>query len=285
MITRKHMRRLEAGFYLWLMRLALLVSMGVLASILLTITLRGIRALSWEMLSSAPEGGFYIGGGGGILNAILGSLCLAVGSTMLAGVIAVPVVLYIHTWGRGTRLAAAVRLTLNILWGTPSIVVGAFVLALMLLVGMRASLLAGIGALTLVILPILARTLDEVMRMTPRDLGATTLALGATRLELARMLLRQTVPGLVAAVFLAFERAIGDGASVLFTAGYTDALPQSLLRPVASLPLAIFFQLSTPFPDVQARAYAAALVLTALVLVSGLLAYLSLTRLGRYVIR
>lgn len=285
MITRKHMRRLEAGFYLWLMRLALLVSMGVLASILLTITLRGIRALSWEMLSSAPEGGFYIGGGGGILNAILGSLCLAVGSTMLAGVIAVPVVLYIHTWGRGTRLAAAVRLTLNILWGTPSIVVGAFVLALMLLVGMRASLLAGIGALTLVILPILARTLDEVMRMTPRELGATTLALGATRLELARMLLRQTVPGLVAAVFLAFERAIGDGASVLFTAGYTDALPQSLLRPVASLPLAIFFQLSTPFPDVQARAYAAALVLTALVLVSGLLAYLSLTRLGRYVIR
>ncbi len=285
MITRKHMRRLEAGFFLWLMRLALLVSMGVLGSILLTITLRGIRALSWEMLFSAPQGGFYIGGGGGILNAILGSLCLAAGSTMLAGIIAVPVVLYIHTWGRGTGLAEAVRLTLNILWGTPSIVVGAFVLALMLLVGMRASLLAGIVALTLVILPILARTFDEVMRMTPRDLGATTLALGATRLELAWMLLRQTMPGLMAGVFLAFERAIGDGASVLFTAGYTDALPQSLMRPVASLPLAIFFQLSTPFPDVQARAYAAALVLTVLVLVSGLLAYLSLTRLGRYVIR
>ena len=95
------------------------------------------------------------------------------------------------------------------------------------------------------------------------------------------------LPPLVAgiALLLAFGRGIGDAASVLFTAGYTDALPQSLTRPVASLPLAIFYQLSTPFPEVQARAYASALVLTILILAVSLLAQLSARRLGKHVIR
>ena len=92
------------------------------------------------------------------------------------------------------------------------------------------------------------------------------------------------LPGLVTALLLAFGRGIGDTAAVL-TAGYTDAMPDSLLRPVASLPLAIFFQLSTPFPAVRRDAYAAALVLTVIILVVSLLAQLSLRRLGRHVIR
>lgn len=282
---RKWRRKLEAAFFVTLMRLSLLIAAGTLVTILLTITLRGIGALNWAMLTQAPQGGFYMGKAGGILNAILGSIYLATGATVLALLVTVPVILYLHTYGRGTRLAARVRLVLDVLWGTPSIVYGTFVLALMMLVGLRASLLAGIIALTLVILPIMARTFDEVASMAPPELTETTLALGTTRLELARILLRQTLPGLFAGVLLAFARAIGDGAAVLFTAGYTDAMPQSLFRPVASLPLAIFFQLSTPFPEVQARAYAAALILTALVLIFGILAYISLHRLGKYVIR
>ena len=81
------------------------------------------------------------------------------------------------------------------------------------------------------------------------------------------------------------QRQLGDAAAVLFTAGFTDAMPDSLLRPVASLPLAIFFQLSTPFPAVQARAYAAALVLTVIILAVSALAQWSLRHLGRNVIR
>ncbi len=121
--------------------------------------------------------------------------------------------------------------------------------------------------------------------MTPRQLREVTLALGTTRLEWMGVLLRQSLPGLVTATLLAFGRGIGDAAAVLFTAGYTDQMPDSLLRPVASLPLAVFFQLSTPFPAVQARAYASALVLTALVFVVSFLAHLSMARLGRHVIR
>jgi phosphate transport system permease protein len=155
----------------------------------------------------------------------------------------------------------------------------------MVYLGVRASLLAGILTLALVVLPILARTLDEVVEMTPVLLRESTLALGATRLEWMGVLLRQSLPGLLTAILLAFGRGIGDAASVLFTAGYTDNLPDSLLRPVASLPLAVFFLLGTPFPEVQARAYAAALILTIIVLGVSVSAHLSLARLGRYVIR
>lgn len=284
-MSRKRLRKLEEAGFIWLMRLALLIAVGGLASILLTITARGLAALSWEMVSQPPTASFLLGGGGGILNAILGSLYLALGASVLATLIAVPVVLYINTYGRGTALAEVVRLVLNVLWGMPSIVFGVFVLALLLQLGLRTSLLAGIIALTLVILPILARTFDEVVSMVPHDLSEATLALGATRLELTGMLLRQTIPGLLAGLFLAFERAIGDGASVLFTAGYTSSLPRSLFEPVASLPLAIFFQLATPFPEVQARAYAAALILTVIVLTFGMLGYVILQRFGRNVIR
>lgn len=281
----KRRRKLEEFVFVWLMRLALASAALVLGLILVVITQRGLQALSWEMISQPPGAAFYLGGGGGILNAIVGSLYLATGATLLALCIAIPAVLYLHTYARNSRLRHIVRLVLDVLWGIPSIVYGAFGFALMILMGLRASLLAGIIVLALVILPIMARTFDEVLSLSPKELTEATLAMGTTRLELLWVLLRQSLPGLFTAVLLAFSRAIGDAASVLFTAGYTDSLPDSLLRPVASLPLAVFFQLGTPFPEVQARAYTSALVLTAIILFISLLAHLSMTRLGRNVIR
>lgn len=282
---RRIRRKIEESFFIALMRLSLLGAATVLGLILFVIFWRGAGALSWEMISSPPQGGFYLGKGGGILNAIVGSLYLAGGATLLALCFAVPAILYLHTYTSKGRLRSTVRLTLDILWGIPSIVYGAFGFALMVYLGLRASLLAGILTLALVVLPILARTLDEIVEMTPPLLRESTLALGATRFEWMRVLLRQSLPGLFTALLLAFGRGIGDAASVLFTAGYTDNMPDSLLRPVASLPLAVFFLLGTPFPAVQARAYAAALILTVLILAISALAHLSLARLGRHVIR
>ncbi len=97
--------------------------------------------------------------------------------------------------------------------------------------------------------------------------------MGATRLETATMIIfKQALAGIVTAVLIAFGRGIGDAASVLFTASFTDSLPYSLFKPVATLPLAIFFQLGTPFPEVQERGYAAALVLAILILAVSILA-------------
>jgi phosphate transport system permease protein len=284
-MNHKQRRKLEEFIFTGLMRLSIVSAALLLGLILAVIFWRGIGALNWEMLTQPPQGSFYLGGGGGIVNAIIGSLYLAFGATLLATILAVPLVFYLHTYAPDGRLRRTVRLTLDILWGIPSIVYGAFGFALMISLGLRASLLAGIITLALVVLPILARTLDEVVSMTPNALRDITLSLGATRFEWMGILLRQSLPGLATAVLLAFGRGIGDAASVLFTAGYTDRLPESLLRPVASLPLAVFFMLGTPFPAVQARAYAAALVLTVIILAVSLLAHLSMARLGRNVIR
>ena len=130
----------------------------------------------------------------------------------------------------------------------------------MVFLGIRASLLGGIIALTLLMLPIMTRWIEEILRMIPPELKETSYALGTTRIETAvHVLFRQALPGITTGVLLAFGRGIGDAASILFTAGYTDYMPRSLLDPVASLPLAVFFQVATPIPEVQERAYASAL--------------------------
>ncbi len=186
-----------------------------------------------------------------------------------------------HSWH-----AELARLALDVLWGVPSIVYGAFGFIVMLWLGIRASLLGGVIALALLELPIMARGVDEAIAMVPFALKEASYALGATRLETAlKVIVRQTTPGLLTAILLAFGRGIGDAASVLFTAGYTDRLPDSLFGPAASLPLAVFFQLGTPFPAVQERAYAAALVLTIIVLGLSLISRRLARRLTEHVIR
>jgi len=109
--------------------------------------------------------------------------------------------------------------------------------------------------------------MDEIAREFPRDILDTTYSLGATRYESMRVVLRQIAPGIATATLLSVGRAIGDAAAVMFTAGYTDSIPTSLSQPAATLPLAVFFQLSSPVKEVQDRAYAAALVLTLIVLI------------------
>jgi len=259
---------------------------GSLALILWTIVSKGLPSLSWAMLTQAPQSGYYLGKGGGILNATLGSLYMAGGGTLLALIIGLPIALYLETYLGDSPWGRYVRLALDVLWGIPSIVYGAFGFLVMLAIGMRASLLGGMIALTLLELPILTRAMDEMLRLMPGDLKEAALSLVSTRLEVAlRVVTRQMLPGIVTSILLAFGRGIGDAASVLFTAGYTDRLPTSLLRPAASLPLAVYFQLSMPYPEVQKRAYAAALILTVIVLVVSLGSRWLAGRLSKNVIR
>ncbi|MBN1309865.1 MAG: phosphate ABC transporter permease PstA [Anaerolineae bacterium] len=286
-MKRRFSRRyLEEKFFQALMGLSLLLVTGSLAGILLTVVIKGAPALTLDMITKTPQGGYYLGKEGGILNAIVGSLYLAGGGTILALIVSIPTVLGLNVYARGTRWADLVRLSLDLMWGTPSIVYGAFGFTLMLALGLKASLLAGIIVLGLLELPIMARAVDELIRMIPEELEESSFALGANRFETALfVILRQILPGLATAILLAFGRGIGDAASVLFTAGYTDRIPDSLMAPAASLPLAVFFQLNTPFPEVQQRAYAAALILTVIVLLTSLGSRWLAGRLGRYTIR
>ena len=278
--------RLEESFFKVLMIGSAITVLGSLVLILGTVIWRGLPALDLAMLTQTPKGGYYLGKEGGILNAIVGSLYLAAGGTALALIASLPIALYLQFYAARTRRAEVVRLALDVLWGVPSIVYGAFGFIVMLWLGMRASLLGGIIALAFLELPIMARAMDEAFAMVPSALKEASYALGATRLETAlKVVVRQTAPGLLTAILLAFGRGIGDAASVLFTAGYTDRLPDSLLSPAASLPLAVFFQLGTPFPAVQDRAYASALILTLMILAISLVARRLTGRLTKHVIR
>ncbi len=280
-------QKITEGFIKFCMYASLLIVGGSLGWILVTLVIKGLPALNWAMISQVPQGGFYLGKEGGILNAIIGSLYLALGGSALAFIFCLPIAVGLNVYvQRKSRWAMTVRLALDVLWGVPSIVYGAFAFTLMLAVGMRASLLAGIVTLAFVEMPIMIRSMDEVLRMMPTDLVHASYGLGATKFETAmHVVLRQMLPGLVTAVMLAFGRGIGDAASVLFTAGYTDRIPTSLMDPTASLPLAVFFQLSTPFPEVQRRAYAAALVLTVIILFVSILSRVLAARLSKFTVK
>lgn len=270
-------KKIEEKFFLWLMKIITGSLILGFLFILWVIVEKGWHALSWQMISEVPQGGFYFGKGGGILNAIIGSLYLAFGATFLAILIGLPVALGMNVhFLRNKRWVSLLRFLLDALWGVPSIVFGAFGFALMTYLGLRASLLAGIITVTLFIVPIFIRALDEVLRTIPGGLLEASYSLGATKTRTAYgVFFRQALPGFISAILLAFGRGIGDAASVLFTAGYTDQIPHSLLEPTATLPLAIFFQLSSPIPEVKERAYAAAIILTGIILLISIVSRLS----------
>jgi len=280
-------RKIEEKIVKGLMIASTLIILSSLVLILVTVVVKGIPAMNLAMITQTPKGGYYLGKEGGILNAIVGSLYLAGGASVLAILISLPIVLYLNIYvKKGSFLANACRFSLDVLWGVPSIVFGAFGFIIMLSLGLRASLLGGIIAVSLLILPIMSRAMDEVIRMVPKELLEASYSLGSTRLETAlKVVVRQALPGISTAVLIAFGRGIGDAASVIFTAGFSDSIPYSLFRPAATLPLAIFFQLGTPFPEVQERAYASALILTAIILIISILSRVLINRFTKHIIK
>ncbi|WP_179413306.1 PstA family ABC transporter permease [Mucilaginibacter sp. E4BP6] len=268
-------RNLEELFFKFLMVLATLIVGGSFFLIVGTIFYKGAPYMTFDMLTKIPGGGFYIGKEGGILNAIIGSMYVAGGATILGLIISIPVAIYINMYMDGQKfLANTLRMVFDVLFGIPSIVYGAFGFLIMVYFGLRASLLGGIIAVTLLVIPILVRTLDEVIRTVPLELRDAALSLGSTRWETAKVVLRAIRPGIITAILISFGRAIGDVAAVLFTAGFSDNIPTSLHEPAATLPLAIFFQLGSPIEEVQGRGYASALILTIVVLIITILSEL-----------
>jgi phosphate transport system permease protein len=260
-------RKLEEYFFKGLMIASTSLIFGVLLFILWTIVKRGLPSLTLDMVTKIPEGGFYLGKEGGILNAIIGSIYLVGGAVLISVIISIPVAMYLNfSLKQKSWFGGFARLCFDVMFGIPSIVYAAFGFTLMIFLGLKTSLLAGSIVIALLITPIIIRAVDEVARLVPRELVEAPKALGATSLETIWVILRQLRPGITTAILLAVGRGIGDAAIVLFTAGYTDSIPTSLGQPAATLPLAIFFQLSSPIEEVQNRAYAAALILTIIIL-------------------
>ena len=264
---------IEEKFFKGIMIISTSIIIIALFLIIFSVLYKGLPALSWSMVSKVPEGGFYLGKEGGILNAIIGSIYLSIGATILAFIISLPVALFMNVHlVKKKRTVNTIRFFLDLLWGVPSIVYGAFGFIIMLYFGIKTSLLAGIITVTLFIIPIMVRAMDEVLKVVPAGLMESSLSLGATKTETAyKVYVKQCIPGIITAILLSFGRAIGDAASVLFTTGYTDSIPTSIFEQTATLPLSIFFQLSSPIAEVQDRAYASAVVLMFFILVISIL--------------
>lgn len=267
-------KKIEENIFRFLMAFSTIAIAALLLLIIFVIIFKGLPSLSWDMITQVPKGGFYFGKEGGILNAIIGSIYLSIGATIIALIIGLPVAMYMNVFLiKHKKFVNSIRFFLDLLWGIPSIVYGAFGFIIMIYFGLRTSLLAGIITVTLFIIPIMVRSMDEILKSVPRGLLESAISLGSTKTEISfRVYLRQCIPGIVTAILLSFGRAIGDAASVLFTAGYTDSIPTSIFDPTATLPLAIFFQLGSPVDEVKQRAYAAAVILTVIILVISLTA-------------
>jgi phosphate transport system permease protein len=280
-------RKAEEQFFKVLMAGSTIVVVGCLLFIIGTVVVKSLPALRLSMLTQIPKGGYYLGREGGILNAIVGSLYLASGATFLAMLVSLPIVVYLNLYVKNSsRLALFTRFSLDVLWGIPSIVYGAFGFIVMMVLGLRTSLLAGIIVVSLLELPIMARAMDEVVRLVPEALKDASYSLGATKLETAlKVVVKQSLPGILTAILIAFGRGIGDAASVIFTAGFTDSIPKSIFQPAATLPLAIFYQLGSPLEEVRQRAYASAAILTLIILVISLASRALIRRFTRHTIK
>jgi phosphate transport system permease protein len=281
------LRKVEEAVIKGCMYLSSIIVVLSLLIIVMVILWKGIRTLSLSMIFETPKGGFYLGKEGGILNAIIGSFYIAGGATVLAFFLGLPIAFYLQGEYIGQKkVAQFLRVLFDTLFGIPSIVYGAFGFTIMVFLGLRASLLAGIITVTLLELPIMIRGLEESIKTVPWSLKEASYSIGATKLETyLKVAVRQCLPGIVTAIIIAFGRGIGDAASVLFTAGFSDNIPKSLFQPTATLPLAIFFQLGTPFPEVQKRAYASAIILLGLILFLNFFSRYLQKKLSKHIIR
>lgn len=184
---------------------------------------------------------------------------------------------------KNSRFSSFIRLTFDVLWGIPSIVFGAIGFTVMIFLGIKTSLLAGIVTIAVLILPIIIRTIDEIARTVPEGLIHASLSLGTTKLETGiKVVTKQILPGILTAILIAFGRAFGDGAAVMFTTGFSDSVPTSLFQSAATLTLTIFFELSSPIKEVEDRGYAAALVLTVIILIISIISRLITNRYNKY---
>src|SRR6187551_3068088 len=185
-------RKYTELFFLGLMKLSMFLVMLPLFLIILTILIKGIPSINLSMITETPKGGFYLGKEGGVLNAIAGSFYLSASATFLAVFISLPVVLFLNIYlKRGSFAAWLIRLCMDVMSGVPSIVFGAFGFLVMLFFGMKVSLLAGIITVTILIMPVTIRSMDEMVRTVPLQLLQAAYSLGATRVETAMVVVRR----------------------------------------------------------------------------------------------
>ncbi len=243
--------------------LCTVAAVGILLIILLYIARQGIGAVSLSFLVNDPQ---PVGEGGGIRNAIVGTLVLLAISSAIGLPFGIAVGIYLSEFGTG-RFGSLVRFLADTLTGIPSIVTGVFIYTIVVLPLKHFSALAGGIALALIMIPIVARTTEEMIKLVPHSLREGALALGAPQW---RVTLGVVVPaaasGIATGAMLAIARISGETAPLLFTAFGSRFFSYYLDQPIASLTVQIYNYAISPYDEWHAQAWAATLVLMAMIL-------------------
>jgi phosphate transport system permease protein len=261
--------------------LAALLALAVLGILFVSVFVRGVGALNGDLFrlpTHIAGAGF---GASGIANAIVGTLVIVALASAMAVPFGVLVALYMGEFAR-PRVAGGIRLVLDVLNGVPSIVIGIFVFTL-LIVGHNQSAWAGGIALAIIMLPLIARSTQEVLELVPGHLREASLALGVSRWRtVLSVVLPTALGGIMTGATLAVARAAGETAPLLFTCSIAPTSVSTDIREaVASIPVTIFTYAEAPDPALNDQAWAAAFVLIAFVLVLSLLSRAALARQRR----
>jgi phosphate transport system permease protein len=247
--------------------LVVLLSFAMIVPLLLIIfhiVKNGMGVISWEFLTSMPR---PMGeSGGGIANALAGTMMLIVLASLIAIPLGVLAGIYLVEEKKGP-IASGVRMCMEVLQGIPSIVIGIVAYAWVVLSMGTFSALSGSVALAIMMLPVIVRSTEETLRLVPDILREASLALGVSY---SRTVLKIVVPsgftGILTGILLAIARITGETAPLLFTAFGNPYMSLNVLKPVDSLPLMIFNYATSPYPEWHAKAWGAALVLVVFVL-------------------
>jgi phosphate transport system permease protein len=258
-------RHLVDRFMTVLLGLIVVGVLAILVWVLAYVAIKGAHAISWTFLTSTPPGNASEAGGG-FANGIVGSLIIVGLATVLAVPIGIAAAVYLMEYGRG-RFASLVRFITDVMLGIPTIVTGAFIYALWVL-RFGFSGYAGALSLGLVMVPLIVRATEEMLRLVPGDLREASFALGVTR---ARTIMTVVLPtasaGIITGIMLAVARAMGETAPLLLTALGNDLFMQTDPgERMSTLSLLIFGSSTTGFEAAQQRAWAGALTLIAIVL-------------------
>jgi phosphate transport system permease protein len=257
--------------------LSVLLALVPLALVLFFVVSQGIQALNLDFFTKMPK---PVGeAGGGMANAIVGTLLLAGLGSVLAVPVGVLSGIYMSEYA-GTRLASLIRFAADTLNGVPSIVIGVFVYGIAVLPFKQYSAAAGGLALGIMMIPIIARTTEELLLLVPGTMREGALALGATRARAVfTVVVPAALPGIVTGIMLALARIAGETAPLLFTALNNRFFSTSLRQPISSLTVQVFNYAGSAYADWHRQAWAGALVLVVIVLLCSLLARIATRRL------
>lgn len=278
-MSRSFRRKLVSNVVVGLCGASVAVALVPLFFVFFYVLKQGFSSLSWDFFTKMPK---PVGeAGGGMANAIAGTLIL-IG---LASLVAIPVGLisgiYLSEYPK-SKLATAVRFTADVLNGIPSIVIGIFAYALVVLPVKRFSALAGGAALGFMMIPIITRTTEELLNLVPQTLREGALALGATRSRAAfTVMVPAALPGIMTGILVSLARIAGETAPLLFTSFSNRFWSTTLTQPIASLPVQIYTYAISPYEDWHRQAWAGALVLVSVVFLFSVLARVVTKRLER----